>query len=207
MGDYKRALATLDGVRAAGQSNAANENLRGLALMLKGDTLGALHSFDRALASDQTLLEARFNRAVALLKLGELAKASADFEAIALDEHNVLRASSAYHNALALDRLGRTDDALVWADRAVALDNSFDAARLLGASLHERRGDVDVAARTYLNYLQKHPDSTLAMLRLGVCAQRANRPDVARTYLNRVIAAAPDSDEAVEARKFLVMWE
>jgi len=30
---------------------------------------------------------------------------------------------------------------------------------------------------------------------------------VARTYLTGVIAKAPDSPEAVEARKFLVMWE
>jgi tetratricopeptide (TPR) repeat protein len=207
MGDYARALRQLDGVRTTGGSIAANENLRGLALMLSGDPKKAIDVFDRAIASDPTLLEARFNRGVALLKLGENARASAEFEKIALDEHNLLRASAAYHNAVALDRLGRTADALVWADRALALDNNFDAAMLLSASLSERRNDVETAARGYLAYLRRHPQSTAAMLRMGVCAQRANRLDVAAAYLKRVIEAAPNSTEAAEARKFLLMWE
>lgn len=207
MGDYARALRQLDGVRTAGGSIAANENLRGLALMLSGDPKKAIDVFDRAIASDPALLEARFNRGVALLKLGENAQASAAFEKIALDEHNLLRASAAYHDAVALDRLGRTADALVWADRALALDNNFDAAMLLSASLSERRNDIETAARGYLAYLRRHPQSTAAMLRIGVCAQRANRLDVAATYLKRVIEAAPNSTEAAEARKFLLMWE
>lgn len=207
MGDYARALRQLDGVRTAGGSIAANDNLRGLALMLSGDPKKAIDVFDRAIASDPALLEARFNRGVALLKLGENAQASAAFEKIALDEHNLLRASAAYHDAVALDRLGRTADALVWADRALALDNNFDAAMLLSASLSERRNDIETAARGYLAYLRRHPQSTAAMLRIGVCAQRANRLDVAATYLKRVIEAAPNSTEAAEARKFLLMWE
>lgn len=207
MGDYARALRQLDGVRTAGGSIAANDNLRGLAVMLSGDPKKAIDVFDRAIASDPALLEARFNRGVALLKLGENAQASAAFEKIALDEHNLLRASAAYHDAVALDRLGRTADALVWADRALALDNNFDAAMLLSASLSERRNDIETAARGYLAYLRRHPQSTAAMLRIGVCAQRANRLDVAATYLKRVIEAAPNSTEAAEARKFLLMWE
>lgn len=175
--------------------------------MLSGRTKQALAVFDGAIAADSTLIEARFNRAVALLKLGENAKASAEFEKIALDEHNLLRASAAYHDALALDRLGRLDDAQTWADRALALDNGFDAAMLLSGSISERRGDVQTATRSYLAYLRRHPDSTAALLRIGICAQRANRLDVAQTYLKRVITLAPDSAEAAEARKFLIMWE
>jgi tetratricopeptide (TPR) repeat protein len=207
MGDFARALQQLDGVRSHGTSSAANENLRGLALMLSGDAKKAVDVFDGVIAADPAMIEARFNRAVALLKLGELTKASTEFEKIALDEHNMLRASAAYHNALALDRLGHTADALIWADRALALDNSFDAALLLSGSLNERSGRIETAARSYLTYLRRHPDSTAAMLRLGVCAQRANRLDVATAYLKRVVAVAPDSMEAAEARKFLVMWE
>lgn len=175
--------------------------------MMSGDVKQSIAVFDTVIASDPTAVEARFNRAVALLKLGENARASAEFEKIALDEHNMLRAPAAYHDALALDRLGRLADAQTWADRAIALDNHFDAAFLLSGSLSERRGDVETAARSYLTYLRRHPDSTVAMLRLGVCAHRAGRQDVAQTYLKKVIGAAPDSAEAAEARKFLVMWE
>ncbi len=187
--------------------SSSSENLRGLALMLSGEVARSIQVFDQVIASDPTAIEARFNRAVALLKLGENARASAEFEKIALDEHNLLRAGAAYHNALALDRLGRLDEAQTWADRALALDNGFDAAMLLSGSVSERRGDLESAARSYLAYLRRHPGSTAAMLRLGVCAHRANRLDVATTYLKRVVAAAPNSAEAAEARKFLVMWE
>ena len=175
--------------------------------MLSGDTKKALDVFERVMAMDPAMIEARFNRGVALLKLGENAKASAEFEKIALDEHNLLRATAAYHNALALDRLGRTADALLWSDRALALDNSFDAAMLLSGTLNERQGHVETAAKSYMAYLRRHPDSITAMLRFGVCAQRADRVDVARAYFKKVIAAAPDSAEAAEARKFLLMWE
>jgi tetratricopeptide (TPR) repeat protein len=175
--------------------------------MLSGETKKAIEVFDQVIASEPAMIEARFNRAVARLKLGDDTKASAEFEKIALDEHNALSALAAYHNALALQRLGRTADALNWADRALALDNSFDAALLLSGTLNEQSGKIETAARTYLAYLRRHPDSTAAMLRLGVCAQRANRLDVATSYLKRVVAAAPDSPEAAEARKFLIMWE
>lgn len=175
--------------------------------MMSGDVKQAIAIFDAVIASDPNAIEAHFNRAVALLKLGENAKASAEFEKIALDEHNMLRASAAYHNALALDRLGRLADAQKWADRALALDSRFDAALLLYGSLTERGGDVEGAARAYLAYLRRHPGSTVAMLRLGVCAHRAGRQDVAQAYLKKVVTTAPDSAEAAEARKFLVMWE
>lgn len=206
-GEYAAALRQLEGVRAAGTSTAANENMRGLAMMLAGDPNGAMTVFDAVVAADPSMIEARFNRAVALLKLGENAKASAEFEKIAFDEHNMLRATAAYHDALALDRLNRTADALVWAGRAIALDNNFDAAYLLLGALHERAGQVEAAARSYHTYLERHPDSTAALLRFGICAQRANRLDLARTYLQKVIKLAPDSTDAAEARKFLVMWE
>lgn len=207
LGQYDSALRQLDGARASGNSSAANENLRGVALMMSGHVAESAAVFDGVVRDDPALIEARFNRGVAELKLGQPARASADFEAIANDERSMLRASAAYHNALALDRLGRSAEASEWIDRAIALDNDFDAARLLSGVFRERSGDLTGAARIYLDYLKRHPDSTVAMLRLGVSAQRAGRADVAATYLKRVIAEAPDSIEAVEARKFLVLWE
>ena len=45
------------------------------------------------------------------------------------------------------------------------------------------------------------------MLRFALTAQRAGFSEVARKYLQQVVAAAPSSSEAEEARKFLVMWE
>lgn len=183
------------------------ENLRGLALLLDGDLKKALASFDRALELDPNLTEARLNRAVALLRTGAFAKASAELERVASDPTSKLRGDAAYHNAIALDRLGRAADAEAWLERALKLDPRLEAALLYTGMLRERRGDLQGAGRAYLDYLKAHPDSPVALLRFGVSAQKAGRAEVAKSYLQRVIALAPRSNEAVEAQKFLVLWE
>jgi len=183
------------------------ENLRGLAHLLSGDATKALVSFDRALALQPKLQEARFNRALALLRVGQPAKASVELESIWADETSALRAEAAYHNGIAVDRLGHSADAEKWLQRALDTNPKLDGALLYLGFLRERRGDAQGAGRAYLDYLAAHPESTVANLRFGIVAQGAGRLDVARTYLERVIATAPDSPEAVEARKYLVMWE
>lgn len=175
--------------------------------MLSGELPKALASFERALQLDPALSEARLNRGIALLRTGAFAKASADLERVANDEASRLRADAAYHNAIALDRLGRPADADAWLDRALKLDPKLDAALLYSGMLRERRGDLQGAGRAYLDYLKLHPESPVALLRFGVAAQKSGRPDVAKSYLSRVIALAPRSAEAVEAQKYLVMWE
>ena len=187
---------------------AAIANERGLAQMVGGDLAGAIASFDKALEHDPRLEQARLNRGIAFYRAGQLAKAAADLGALANDERSLVRADAAYHLALVLDRLGRAAEAEVWLERAMKLDNDLDAAVLYAGMLRERRGDLQGAGRAYLDYLRKHPDSPVALLRFGVCAQRSGRSDVAKSYLQRVVSLAPaQSAEAVEARKYLVMWE
>lgn len=206
-GQYDAALRQLEGAKTSGASPADIENVRGLALLLNGDTRKAIASFDKALALNATMSEARLNRAIAYLRLQDFAAASKDFATVFADEHSAVRAEAAYHNAIALDRLGRASDAEQWLDRALTLDPSLDAALLYAGMLRERRGDLQGAGRAYLDYLKKHPESPMAMLRFGISAQKAGRFDTAKNYLQRVIATAPESPEGIEARKFLVMWE
>lgn len=171
---------------------------------MSGQVAKSIEAFDRALELDGTLAEARFNRGVAALRMDDPRRAAGDFAKI---DSGPLRVSAAYHRALALDRLGDAATAETVLEQALALDPGFAPAMLYGGILRERRRDLEGAVRSYLSYLKVHPDSTAAMLRVGVVAQRAGRTDVATTYLRRVIEKAPMSREAVEARKFLVMWE
>lgn len=175
--------------------------------MLDGKTTEAVVSFDRALKLDANMEEARLNRAIARLRLGDPAAASADLDAIWANEASRHRAAAAYHNGLALDRLGRPAEAERWLTRAATLDPKLDAALLYVGMLRERRGDLQGAGRAYLDYLKKHPDGVTALLHFALSAQKAGRIDVAKSYFERVIKAAPDSEEAIEARKYLVMWE
>jgi tetratricopeptide (TPR) repeat protein len=197
----------LNGASTPSTTPAQRENLRGLALMLSGDLQKSIGAFDTAIDMDGTLAEARFNRAVAWMRMGMPQRASEAFAQMANDEKNPLRATAAFHNALALDAMKKPADAEKWLESAVALDPSLDSALLYLGALRERRGDLQGAGKAYKNFLAAHPDSIIAMLRYGVSAQRAGFSDVGKKYLQRVVAAAPDSDEAAEARKFLVMWE
>jgi tetratricopeptide (TPR) repeat protein len=206
-GNYDAALKQLEGAKTSGASPSEVENLKGLALLLDGDAAKAVASFDRALALQPELQPARFNRALAFMRAKDYAKAAADLEKIFADEHSPLRAEAAYHLGIALDRLGRAKQAEASLDRALVLDPSLDAALLYVGLLRERRNDLQGAGRAYLDYLKAHPESITAMLRFGVSAQKAGRAEVAKGYLQKVIAAAPNSFEAIEARKFLVMWE
>lgn len=197
------ALRQLGGVKSSGTTQPELDNLRGLALMMSGDAKSALPLFEKALP----LPEARFNRAVALLKLAKYTEASAELEKIYGDANSPLRASAAYHDALALDALGRPDDAVTWLTRALDLDPKFDSALLYLGVLRERLGDLQSAGKAYKQFLDRHPDSIVAMLRFGVAAQRAGHPDTARKYFEKIIAAVPSSAEAAEARMYLEMWE
>lgn len=175
--------------------------------MMDGDAKGALAAFDRALAADPALEPARLNRAVALLRMNDPAGAIVELARVWANEASPFRAQAAYHHGIALDRMGRPAEAETWLARAVELDPKLDAALLYTGLLRERRGDLDGAARAYLDYLKVHPQSTAAMLRLGVAAQKAGRLEVAKLYLKRLLDADPSAAEAAEARKFLVMWE
>ena len=206
-GNYDAALQQLEGAKTSGASPAEVENLRGLALMLDGNTVKAMESFAKALELEPALQAARFNRALAYLRNRDYAKAAADLEKVYADEHSPLRADAAYHLGIALDRLGRAAEAESYLDRAIKLDPRLDAALLYVGMLRERRGELQGAGRAYLDYLERHPTSLSAMLRFGISAHKAGRGDVAKNYLQKVIKAAPRSEEAIEAQKFLVMWE
>ena len=173
---------------------------------MKGDAAKALVSFDRSLAL-QPLSEARLNRGLALLKLSRFADASTEFAKVYADEHSPVRADAAYHNGIALDRLRKTAEAETWLERALKLNANLDAALLYVGMLRERRGELQGAGRAYLDYLKLHPDSLVAMLRFGVSAQKSGSTDTAKAYLQKVIQLAPRSPEAIQAQKYLVLWD
>jgi len=206
-GQYARALAQLDGAPSAGRTEAERANLRGLALMLNGELRKSIDDFNTALELQPTMSEAHLNRGVAFLRLNDYVHASRDFETVWSDPKSSLRARAAYHDALAMDAQHRAADAETWIKRALDADPTLDEALLFSALLRERRGDYQAAGTSYKSFLERHPDSIVAMLRFAVTAQRAGFPDTAVAYLKKVIDAAPSSIEAEEARKYLVMWE
>lgn len=206
-GDGKRALAALAGEPDLGASKASRINLRGLAEMIEGRTDAALASFDEALALEPANETARYNRGVALLKKGSLEAAIAEFDRVSAPEQSALRARATYHRGLAQERLGKNERAAASFEEAFRLDSTLHAALLSLGVAKERMRDFQGAGKAYKMFLERRPDVPVALLRFGVVAHRAGRRDAATALLRRVIAIAPQSSEAVEAQKYLVMWE
>lgn len=202
-GDHPRAIASLRGVKG---DPGGITNIRGVAQMMAGDLDAAAASFEQALREDSSSGPARFNRGVLLLKRGAWAAAADDFDAV-FKSDGALKPAAAYHHALADQGRGDLVSAALWLTRALQVDSSFDDALLALGSVRERSSQFQEAGRAYREYLKRHPDSPVAMLRLGVCAQATGKIDVAQRYLRQVIQKEPGSAEAIEARKFLAMWE
>lgn len=180
-------------------------NMRGVAQMLSGDLDGAAASFEQALRDDPKSSPARFNRGILALKRQSWSAAANDFAAV-FASGGALKAAAAYHHALADQGRGDLATAAVWLNRTLETDPSFDDALLALGSVQERSSHFQTAGRLYRDYLTRHPDSAVAMLRFGVCAQAVGSVEVAQRYLRQVIEKAPRSTEATEARKFLMMW-
>jgi len=143
-GDVDRALRSLSGVRA-GSGSAADQNAKGLALLLSGrnDEAGAL--FDSLVKSDSTFVEARFNRGIALLRGGKYDAAAADFAQIMTLADHPLRASAAFHRALCDDAAGRPHDAAKNLRAALAADPDLVEAHLYLGIVLEKQGDCEAA--------------------------------------------------------------
>jgi tetratricopeptide (TPR) repeat protein len=174
--------------------------------MLAGNPKAALALFDQGLAVEATP-ELGFNHALAELKVGDPTKAAAEFQSIYADPASPFRARAAYHGALALETLGRREEAEALVERSLKLDPGDPDALAYVGLLRERRGDLQGAGRAYQELLRRRPDLPFAMLRFGVAAMRAGRNETARNYFEKVVATAPASPEAVEARKYLVLWD
>ena len=163
--------------------------------------------FDAALAADPNFSQARFNRGIALLKLKRFSEAMQTLRPIAEDDENYLRAAAAYHLALALDQNGQPEVAEKWLEVALAADPGLDSALLFLGTVREKQKKFAAAGEAYREYMRRHPDSVVAILRFGVSAHRAGYHPTAKKYLRQVVELSPSSLEAAEARKFLVMWD
>lgn len=205
-GRYAEAIASVTAVEKTGTTDANLSNTRGVAELMRGHLDLAITAFDKAIAANDDFLAARFNRAIALLKLKRYGDAAAEFQNVYDRPDHDLRARAAFHHALADDAAGRVDDARIWLKRTLAVDPGLDDATLYLGVLYERDRAFGDAGKLYRAYLDKHPDSLVATLRFGVAAHRAGFHATAAKYLKQVVERAPDSMEAAEARPLLAMW-
>lgn len=191
---------------APSDSPAADQNIRGVALLLKDDPAQAVTAFRKALELDPALIQARFNLGVALLRTKNLIEARQELNRVYKDAEP-LRPFAAFYLGIVEMRSGKAAAAADWLEKCVATDPENADALLLLGRVREGQGDFQAAGRAYKDFLRLRPDSPAGHLRFGMAAFRSGKIDTAKRYLQHAIDLAPSSLEAAEARKFLVIWQ
>ncbi len=202
-GDYARAQ---NESRRDEGTPASRMNIQGVAEMMSGRQREAIVTLRAALKSDPGYLPARLNLGIALYQQELHAEAAAELERVFQNE-SALKGNAAYHRGLVAIESDDPRAALIWLQRAIEFDPGLADAHLQIGQVHEHLGELQLAGRSYRSYLAHHPESPAGLLRFGIAAQRAGHIETARRYLRLVLDVAPDSAEAVEARKFFVIWD
>ncbi len=145
-------------------------------------------AFDRCPSS----AAARATEAEALAIYGDAEQAEQAARAgLALRDDGRLR----YALALALDRTGRTAEAIDEAKRAVALGAGRDASLAVG-SLAIRAGDLDTAAAALTPLVAADPGDAIAQYDLALVADRRNDYNRAREGYLAALRADPQQAQA-----------
>jgi len=118
------AQTLVDGWPPSWRASAIGQMLQGDILTADRQTKQALGAYNRALAADPTLDQARFDRALALSALGKDQPAAQALAKVATDDPN--DALAAAYQAYLLVKLNRLDQAVTSADQAIALDPGYE---------------------------------------------------------------------------------
>jgi arylsulfatase A-like enzyme/tetratricopeptide (TPR) repeat protein len=147
-----------------------------------------------------------------LLNLGSLAisqRRFADGERFARAAVNLAPDSAAARNtlAIALEELGRHDEALANYRAALAADPAYWQADLNLGLLLARRGQKEAAIAALERVLGRVPRQPLAHLGLAQLRLQQGRRDDARRHLEAFLAEAPTHPKAAEARRLLALLD
>lgn len=178
-------------------------NTLGLALLAKKEYTLAIKAFDDTLRLDPTFVQAANNKGVTLMEMDRLAEAEAIFQAILDGEPTREKANAQFNLGLIRVRQERLVDAERHFSLVLADDPKYLAAYRERGLVRVRRDDFRGALDDLLRYLRDEPKDPAANYNAALCLLASGHRDLATRYMERVVAAAPDSEEAGRARRFL----
>ncbi|MEO6324914.1 MAG: tetratricopeptide repeat protein [Thermoanaerobaculia bacterium] len=213
--DYRNGLALLregrvdESIQLLRRSAASNPrdpnipNALGLALLYKKDYPAALKAFTYALKLDSSFSESYNNRGVCLIEIGKLDEAEADFQKV-LDGPPSNEKANAHFN---LGRVQKRREKWADAEREFSLvlssDSQYRKAFLERGLVRVKRENFREALEDFLFYMKEEPTDPLANYNTALCLLTTGRRDLALRYMERTLAAAPESDEGRRAKRFL----
>jgi Flp pilus assembly protein TadD len=202
-GKVDEAIALLKAAKATYPNDPAVWNGLGLALLYKKDYQPAILTFSEALRLDPQFVEALNNRGVAYMEIEKLREAEADFQAV-LKSSTSREKMNAHFNQGLLE-MKREDWAAAEKEFTVVLteDPKYVRANRERGIVRVRREEFPDALDDLLRYLRVEPRDAVANYNAALALLTTGRRDVARKYMQRTVSAAPESDEAKKAKRFL----
>ncbi len=180
------------------KQSAAAAFEEGQSAQQRGDLNSAVRFYTKAIAADQSLFQAYYQRATALLGLGREGEAEADLKKVVEIEPTFARAHRGLGQML-LDR-GRTEDAKRELARAIELDPKLTGVRVYYASALLKSGEPQTAIEHLRVAISQKEDLTLAYALLGVAEERTGNAADAFYDYSRAIELDANNATAHEGR-------
>ena len=179
--------------------NPTLHNLIGMAELQRGNAGKALESFNRALRLAPKFSDALNNRGAAYMQLAQYSLAESDYLSV-LSDNTYANRSGVYYNLGSLyfvrGNLAAAEENL---RRATREEGPVEAYFLLG-QVEEKLGKVALAETAYRDAMTRAPERPDVILALAKLVDVQGRKGEARELYLKVIAAAPGSLEAQQAR-------
>ena len=202
-GKVDEAIQLLKAARASYPAEPAISNGLGLAFLYKQDYQTAVVAFSDALRLNPDFVESRNNRGVAWMEMGKLKEAEADFQAVLAGTASREKINAHFNQGL----LEVKREAWEAAEReftiVLAEDPKYVRASRERGIVRVQREEFADALDDLLRYLKTDSRDPSANYNAALALLTTGRRDVARKYMQRVVASAPESDEAKKAKRFL----
>src|SRR5438128_6793202 len=164
----------------------------------RGDLISAVRLYTKAIAADQSLFQAYYQRATALLGLGREGEAEADLKKVVELEPTFARGHRAFGQIL-LDQ-GRTEDAKRELARAIEVDPKLTGVRIYYASALLKSGQPEAAIEHLHIAIAQREELTLAFALLGLAEERTGKRAEAFSDYSRAIELDANNSTAHEGR-------
>jgi type IV pilus biogenesis/stability protein PilW len=202
-GRFPEALRLIDEAMALQPSNAGITNYKGQILFFLGRDAEAETLFRRTLELDPYLADAHNNLGALYDRMGRREEAEQEFRK-ALAERAYPTPEKAHLNlGLLYAAQGRDAEALVELRRAVEINPRYYQGHFELASLLDRQGKLDEAAREYEVAAPDYRTRGDYHYRLGFAYFRLRNYARAQEHLRRAIDVAPGSESAAKADELL----
>lgn len=200
---YGDAIQAVDQAIALQPQNARYRNFSGQVLFLAGRDAQAEQALRKALELDPYLSDAHNNLGALYDRMGKKDEAEKEFK-LALADPGYATPEKAHLNLGGLyASQGRDEEALRSMRQAVEVNPKYYQAHFQLASLLDRTGKLDEAAREYEVAAPEYRLSGDYQYRLGFAYFRLKNYTKAREHLAKVLEMSPGSDNAVKANEIL----